>query len=211
MTAVKFVEFEKVNGRWCIDVCALCYCNTKYHAPYLARLTKTGEMEWQDKEHLGYGKHRQTYYVVENLRPGDYIQAAGGSGKNKYPAKCRVTDITFDGDAPGMTIEYISDQRWSNLVAERRKNAPPKTETPVIAGRRTARRDGILMLYDPAVKTTHFLTAFRAEDVPLEERAGFRAILLDEAVKLEAMAAAYRALASGLTEGQGGKNDGPQD
>jgi hypothetical protein len=209
----KLIKFQKINGRWAIDTNALCYCNTKYHAPYLARLTDAGEMEWQEKTYLGYGKHRRTYYIIENLRPGDYIQAAGGSGKNKYPAKCQVVDISFDGETPSMVIKYISDQEWGNLVAERKKNAPAPQETPAIAGRKTVRRDGVLMLYDPAAKTTHFLAVLRPEDVPPEERAGFRALLAEEAARLEAMAAAYRALAdavAGVVRAEGGEEAAQQ-
>lgn len=110
------VNTEQVNGRQCIGVGKLVYCNTKYHKPYLARLDEAGEMDWQVREYVGYGKHRHTYYVVEALQPGDLIQCAGGSGGNKYPFKGRVISL----DEATLEVEDLSDKTWSNLVAERK-------------------------------------------------------------------------------------------
>ncbi|MGI9951413.1 CRISPR-associated protein Csx16 [Moorellaceae bacterium AZ2] len=113
---MKTVEIQKVNGRYVIPTNALVYCNTKYHKPYLAVVSPSGEMIWQDKEYVGYGKHRQTYYVVEELKPGDLIQAAGGSGTNKYPFKGRV--VSIDLEAGIMEVEELSDIEFGNIIAE---------------------------------------------------------------------------------------------
>lgn len=110
------ITLQKVGGRRVIGTSDLAYCNTRYHSPYLARLDPAGELEWQDKEYLGYGKRREPYYVVEALRPGDLIQAAGGSGGNKYPFRGRVVSI----DDRTLTVEPIDSRTWSNLVAERK-------------------------------------------------------------------------------------------
>jgi hypothetical protein len=121
---MKTVKIQKVNSRSVITTNALVYCNTKYHSPYLAVISPEGEMDWQDKEHVGYGKHREVYYVVENLQPGDLIQAAGGSGGNKYPFNGRV--VTIDLEAGNLEVEELSDVEFSNLIAERKKTVPPK-------------------------------------------------------------------------------------
>jgi hypothetical protein len=110
------VKTQKVNGRHVITTNALTYCNTKYHRPYLAVISPDGEMIWQDKEYVGYGKHRDTFYVVEDLQPGDLIQAAGGSGNNKYPFKGRV--VAIDLEAGTLEVEEIGDVEFSNIIAE---------------------------------------------------------------------------------------------
>ena len=117
------VQIEKVNGRFVIGTDALTYCNTKYHTPYFAVISPAGEMNWQEKVYVGYGKHRKTYYVVENLQLGDLIQCAGGSGSNKYPFKGRV--IAIDLDAGTLEVEKLNDVEFGNLVAERKKSIPP--------------------------------------------------------------------------------------
>lgn len=113
------ITLSRVNGRKVIGSSDLVYCNTKYHAPYLAVISPAGEMIWQEKVHSGYGKHRSTYYSVEELEPGDYIQAAGGSGGNTYPFKGRVISIT-DTE---IEVEKLTDEEFSNIIADRKKSA----------------------------------------------------------------------------------------
>jgi len=117
----KEVQMTKVNGRWCIGTSALIYCNTKYHAPYLGVIGPDGNLLWQDKEYVGYGKHRETYYVVEGLKAGDLIQAAGGSGTNKYPFHGRV--ISVDLETGVMEVEDIPDKEWGNVLAELKRQS----------------------------------------------------------------------------------------
>jgi len=112
------VETDKVSGFQVIRYDALVYCNLKAHAPYLARITDTGEFDWQQKVFLGYGKRRETFYVVENLEPGDLVQCAGGSGGNTYPFKGRVISLT----ETTFTVDEIDPKTWSNLIARRKKN-----------------------------------------------------------------------------------------
>lgn len=122
---MKTINLSKINGKKAIGSNDLVYCNTKYHTPYLAIISAAGEMDWQEKLYSGYGKHRETYYNVENLKPGDYIQAAGGSGGNKYPFKGKVVDPITDT----LNVEEISDSEFSNIIAERKakaaQSAPP--------------------------------------------------------------------------------------
>lgn len=99
---------------------ALTYCNLKYHAPYLAKVSPQGEMMWQDKEYVGYGKHRDVFYSVANLQVGDIIQVAGGSGGNKYPYKGKVVEKTDEK----IVFEELSDQEFSNIIAERKATKP---------------------------------------------------------------------------------------
>lgn len=110
---MKTIELETVAWKKVIGASDLVYCNTKYHAPYLAVL-KPGQdkPEWQQKVYVGYGKHRQTYYVVEKLKPGDIIKAAGGSGKNEYPYHGRVVSV----DDRELVVEEISLKELSNLM-----------------------------------------------------------------------------------------------
>lgn len=113
------VTLSRVNGVWVIASDDLVYCNLKYHSPYLAVLTPAGEMDWQEKVSSGYGKHRSVYYSVQKLQAGDYIQAAGGSGGNKYPFKGRVVSLS-DTE---LEVEKLTDEDFSNIIAERKKNA----------------------------------------------------------------------------------------
>ena len=106
---MKSATIETVGGRKVIRPNALVHCNEKYHAPYLAVLDDQGEMIWQEKIYIGYGKSRQTFYVVEELQPGDLIQCAGGSGGNKYPFKGRV--LTVDLEAGKLEVEEIGERR----------------------------------------------------------------------------------------------------
>lgn len=117
------VNFIEANGRKVITTGDLVYCNTKWHKPYLAVVGPDGEFVWQDKEYSGYRKHRETYYVVEALRVGDLIQAAGGSGSNKYPFKGRVVEI----DDLGMVVEKMTDREFGNAVAAL-KNGNPQSK-----------------------------------------------------------------------------------
>lgn len=114
------VKIETVNGRPVIKYDSLTYCNLKYHSPYLAVISSAGDMIWQDKEYTGYGKHRVPYYDVSKLKAGDLIQMAGGSGGNKYPYKGRV----IERNAEELTVEKISDQDFSNMVAALKIEAP---------------------------------------------------------------------------------------
>lgn len=84
-----------VEGTQVIGTSDLKYCNTKYHPPYLT-VVRGEDMDWQDKVYVGYGKHRQTFYDVSKLQPGDLIKAAAGSGGNKYPFTGRVVAIADD-------------------------------------------------------------------------------------------------------------------
>ena len=121
---MKTINLSKVNGKKAIGSGDLTYCNTKYHAPYLAVISAVGEMNWQEKLYTGYGKHKEAYYSVEALKPGDYIQAAGGSGGNKYPFKGKVAELT----ETTLVVEEIPDAEFSNIIAERKKSVPPPTE-----------------------------------------------------------------------------------
>lgn len=103
------VKTRTVGGRQVITTSNLVYCNTKYHAPYLA-VVRGEDFDWVDKEFVGYGKYRETYYVVENLQPGDLIQAAGGSGGNKYPFKGRIVSI----DDEELVVEEMNEVDFSN-------------------------------------------------------------------------------------------------
>jgi hypothetical protein len=115
---MKTINLSKVNGKKAIGSDDLVYCNTKYHAPYLAIISSIGEMNWQEKLYIGYGKYREAYYNVENLKPGDYIQASGGSGGNKYPFKGKVAELT----ETTLVVEEIPDAEFSNIIAERKKS-----------------------------------------------------------------------------------------
>lgn len=114
------IKIEKVNGKPVMAHDALTYCNLKYHAPYLAKVSPLGEMMWQDKEYVGYGKHRDVFYSVANLQVGDIIQVAGGSGGNKYPYKGKVAEKTDEK----IVFEELSDQEFSNILAERKSTKP---------------------------------------------------------------------------------------
>lgn len=116
------VKIQKVNGRSVIGTGSLTYCNTKYHTPYLAVISPVGEMDWQEKVYVGYGKHRETFYCVENLKPGDLIQCAGGSGGNKYPFKGEI--VAIDLEAGTLEVNQVDDVWFSNAIAERKKAAP---------------------------------------------------------------------------------------
>lgn len=124
---MKTINISKINGKKAIGSDDLVYCNTKYHAPYLAVISEAGEMVWQEKLYSGYGKHRQTYYNVENLKLGDYIQAAGGSGGNKYPFKGKVAELT----ETTLTVEEISDIEFSNIIAEKKAKVHVKAQVKV--------------------------------------------------------------------------------
>lgn len=113
------VKLQRVNGKRVIGTSSLVYCNTKYHAPYLAVIDDAGEMVWQDKEYIGYGKNRETYYSVEELNPGDLIKAAGGSGGNKYPFTGWVMEITDEV----LIVEEVSQKDMSNILADRKDKA----------------------------------------------------------------------------------------
>jgi hypothetical protein len=121
---MKTINLSKVNGKKAIGSSDLVYCNIKYHTPYLAVISPAGEMLWQEKLHSGYGKHRETYYNVENLKPGDYIQAAGGSGGNKYPFKGKVVELTDTT----LIVEEIQDTEFSNIIAERKRSVSNTAE-----------------------------------------------------------------------------------
>lgn len=110
------IKLDKVAGKRVIGTSSLVYCNTKYHAPYLAVIDAEGEPIWQEKEHIGYGKHRETYYVVEKLKVGDIIKAAGGSGGNKYPFIGQVVNLT----ETELVVEEIGEKELSNILAERK-------------------------------------------------------------------------------------------
>ncbi|MDD5435355.1 MAG: hypothetical protein PH343_08000 [Nitrospira sp.] len=114
------IKIEKVNGKPVMAHDALKYCNLKYHAPYLAKISPTREMIWQDKEYVGYGKHKEVFYSVANLQVADIIQAAGGSGGNKYPYKGKVVEKTDEK----IVFEELSDQEFSNIIAERKTSKP---------------------------------------------------------------------------------------
>jgi hypothetical protein len=112
---MKTINLSKVNGKKAIGSGDLTYCNTKYHAPYLAVISVAGDMTWQEKLYTGYGKHRDAYYSVEALKSGDYIQASGGSGGN--PFKGKVAELT----ETTLIVEEIQDAEFSNIIAERKK------------------------------------------------------------------------------------------
>ena len=120
------VKIEKVNGFNCIASWSLKHFNIKYHAPYLARIDDNGEFDWQPKQYVGYGKRRDVYYDIEALMPGDLIQAAAGSGTNKYPFKGRVLSITDTI----LEVEELSDKEFGNLVAEL-VNKPKQTQVTI--------------------------------------------------------------------------------
>ena len=107
------IKLDKVAGKRVIGTSDLVYCNTKYHAPYLA-IIENGQMNWQEKVYIGYGKHRETYYSVETLKVGDLIKAAGGSGGNKYPFVGRVVNLS-DTE---LEVESISEKELSNILAQ---------------------------------------------------------------------------------------------
>lgn len=127
---MKTINLSNVNGKKAIRSNDLVYCNTKYHAPYLAVISAAGEMVWQEKLYSGYGKHKDVYYNVETLKPGDYIQAAGGSGGNKYPFKGKVAELT----ETTMTVEEISDVEFSNIIAGK-KLTNLKNENEILAAK----------------------------------------------------------------------------
>lgn len=114
------IKIEKVNGKPVMAHNALRYCNIKYHSPYLAKISPQGEMVWQDKEYVGYGKHKEVFYSVANLQVGNVIQVAGGSGGNKYPYKGIVVEKTDEK----IVFEEMSDQEFSNMIAERKATKP---------------------------------------------------------------------------------------
>lgn len=118
------IKIEKVNGKPVMAHDALTYCNLKYHAPYLAKVSPQGEMMWQDKEYVGYGKSRDVFYSVANLQVGDIIQVAGGSGGNKYPYKGKVVEKTDEK----IVFEKLSDQDFSNIIAERKATKPAEVK-----------------------------------------------------------------------------------
>jgi hypothetical protein len=109
------IKLDKVSGKKVISTGDLVYCNTKYHAPYLAVIDDNGNPIWQEKVYIGYGKHRETYYSVEGLQAGDIIKAAGGSGGNKYPYVGRVVSVSDTH----LEVEPISEKEMSNILAER--------------------------------------------------------------------------------------------
>lgn len=131
---VREVRILKASGKRVIGVEALTQCNTKYQRPYLAVLGPDGEMVWQEVVRLRYGKYVNVYYVVENLRPGDYIQCAGGNSVNKYPFRGRVVEVS----AEKLVVEEIGLREWSNLVAERQQAAQshqaPQPVTVTLSG-----------------------------------------------------------------------------
>ncbi len=114
------IKIEKVNGKPVMAHNVLKYCNLKYHAPYLAKVSPQGEMVWQDKEYVGYGKNKSVFYSVANLQIGDIIQVAGGSGGNKYPYKGKVVEKTDEK----IVFEELTDQEFSNIIAERKAYKP---------------------------------------------------------------------------------------
>ena len=123
----RLIAIQEVNGRLCVSTGAFGYCNTKYHKPYLAVVDDLGRFTWQPREYVGYGKNRVCYYVVENLKAGDVIQAAGGSGSNKYPHKGTIVSVDLDG----MTLEFekLSDKEFGNIVKRyQRQSADEKEE-----------------------------------------------------------------------------------
>jgi hypothetical protein len=109
---------EKINGKKCIKIGAFTYVNTKYHKPYLAVLSPDGEHIFQDREYVGYGKGAEVYYSVENLKVGDYLKTAGGSGNNKYPFTGRVVEIS-DTEIKVEEVGYID---FNNIVADRKSD-----------------------------------------------------------------------------------------
>lgn len=117
------IKITVVEGRQVIGTGDLVYCNTKYHRPYLA-VVRGEEMDWQEKIYVGYGKRRETYYIVEALQPGDLIQAAGGSGGSKYPFKGKILQIGDDV----LILEEMTDVEFGNARKAHAEPAP-LTET----------------------------------------------------------------------------------
>lgn len=110
-------EILKINGLRCIKVNSFNYINTRYQKPYLAVISSDGEYIWQDKQYVGYGKSAEVYYSVENLKPGDLIKVAGGSGSNRYPFVGFVKEI----DDQSIKVEPLEYQEFGNILAERQK------------------------------------------------------------------------------------------
>jgi hypothetical protein len=92
----------------------------------LGKLDQYGDFDWQDREYLGYGKHCEVYYVVENLEAGDYIQCAGGSGGHKYPFKGEVIERT----ATTLTVRQMDNREWSNVKSRLKKSRPVQEDEP---------------------------------------------------------------------------------
>lgn len=153
---MKEINIEKVNGKPVIAHDALTYCNLKYHAPYLAKVSPQGEMVWQDKEYVGYGKHRDVFYSVANLQVGDIIQVAGGSGGNKYPYKGKVSEKTDEK----IVFEELNDQEFSNILAERKATKPAEikpvelsdTEKALVASLKALSKDRLEVILNEVRK-----------------------------------------------------------
>lgn len=111
-------KIERINGKKCIKINAFIYVNTKYHKPYLAVLSPDGEYIFQDREYVGYGKGAEVYYCVENLKVGDYIKMAGGSGNNKYPFTGKVIEV----DDTTLKVEELDYIGFNNIVADRKND-----------------------------------------------------------------------------------------
>ncbi len=153
---MKEISIEKVNGKPVIAHDALTYCNLKYHSPYLAKVSSQGEMVWQDKEYVGYGKHKEVLYSVANLQFGDIIQVAGGSGGNKYPFKGKVSEKTDEKIA----FEELTDQEFSNILADRKAAKPVEiksielsdVEKTIVASLKALSKDRLEVVLNEVIK-----------------------------------------------------------
>lgn len=123
------VRFERRGDQLLAEPRAFEYVNTKWHKPYLFRLDATGNVEFQPRFRDGW--NGPIYYDVSNLKVGDWIQAAGGSFKNKYPLHGQVLEVNLQDNF--LLIREVTASAFAAERRRREKEAQTNTAQPVLA------------------------------------------------------------------------------